>query len=401
MCSAIAGLSLANTEAGPGLAALRNLLVGIPGIGLELGLGDWVTEGLLAVFFFIVAAELRAEFTVGTLNHPKKAALPVVAALGGVATPAVLYLAFTHGTPLAEGWPVPTATDIAFAVGVLAIFGRALPPAVRVFLLTLAVLDDLIGIIFIAVLFTHTIDPVSLVLAVAVVVAFACVTRLGLPRPVALSCALVLSMAAWYFTHDSGIHATISAVALGLCCPAKSGDAAARLLQPISNGAVLPLFAFVAAGITLPDVSLAGLSPAFWGILVGLPVGKLVGITAAGYLGSVVAKRHGLPVLRFGDLLVVGFLGGIGFTVSLLMNSLAFAPGSTIGDEGTLAVLLASAVAVVASAVVVSARSRHYDRADALGVPPLSGPAPARGRDIGRQSPPPTTVPAGPSGSSG
>lgn len=359
--SAIAGLVLANSAAGPGIATFRDLLAGIPLIGLELSLGDWVTEGLLAVFFFIVAVELRTEFTVGTLNHPKKAALPAIAALGGVATPALLYLAFTHGTPLAQGWPVPTATDIAFAVGVLAIFGAGLPPAVRIFLLTLAVLDDLVGIVFIAVLFTDAIDLLALLLAAAAVVVFALVTRLGLSRRVLVPCAVMLAMVAWYFTHDSGIHATISAVALGLCCPARPGAVAVRLLQPVSNGAVLPLFAFVSAGIVIPAVSAGELSPAFWGIMFGLPVGKLVGITVAGYLGSIVARRNGLAILPLGDLLVVGFLGGIGFTVSLLMNSLAFERDSTVVDEGTLAVLLGSALAMVASAVAVGARARHHD----------------------------------------
>ena len=173
---------------------------------------------------------------------------------------------------------------------------------------------------------------------------------------------MVLAVLAWYFVYLSGVHATIAGVALGLVMARRPGGRAAHALEPWSNGIILPLFAFTAAMVPVPQVSPNELDPAFWGILVGLPVGKVVGITLAGLLGGLIARpRTGTP-LTFGDLIVVGALGGIGFTVSLLMNELAFARLPDVADEGTLAVLLGSGVAIVLSAVAVTVRSRRYRR---------------------------------------
>jgi Na+:H+ antiporter, NhaA family len=173
---------------------------------------------------------------------------------------------------------------------------------------------------------------------------------------------VVLAVLAWYFVYLSGVHATIAGVALGLVMARRPGGRAAHALEPWSNGIILPLFAFTAAMVPVPQVSPSQLDPAFWGILVGLPVGKVVGITLAGLLGGLVARpKTGTP-LTFGDLVVVGALGGIGFTVSLLMNELAFATLPAAADEGTLAVLLGSGVAIVVSAVAVTVRSRAYRR---------------------------------------
>ena len=173
---------------------------------------------------------------------------------------------------------------------------------------------------------------------------------------------VLLAVLAWYFTYRSGVHATIAGVALGLVMSRRPGGRAVHALEPWSNGVILPLFAFSAAMVVVPQVSPTQLDPAFWGILVGLPVGKLVGILAAGLLGALVARRRSGTPLTFGDLAVVGALGGVGFTVSLLMNELAFAGMEGVADEGTLAVLLGSGIAIVLSGVVVTARSRYYRR---------------------------------------
>ncbi|WP_210506932.1 Na+/H+ antiporter NhaA [Naasia sp. SYSU D00057] len=373
--AAALALLLANLPFGGALLGARDAHLPIPALGLDLSIGHWISDGLLAVFFFLVAIELRHEVTKGELASPAKALVPAIAALGGVLVPAALYLAFAGRSGYAEGWPIPTATDIAFALGVLAIFGPRLPSRVRAFLLALAILDDLIAILIIAVFFAHEPDFVLLIGAVIAVAAFGLLSRLA-SRPVRVPVAIamvVVALITWYFVYESGIHATIAGVALGLVMSPKPAHRAHHAIEPWSNGVILPLFAFSAALVAIPQVSLAELSPPFWGILVGLPVGKLLGITLAGAIAVVIARRRGSRVLERGEILIVATLGGIGFTVSLLMNELAFARSEEVSDEGTLAVLLGSAVAIVVSALVVSAASRRAParRERSEGPPPI------------------------------
>ncbi|MGY4857528.1 Na+/H+ antiporter NhaA [Cryobacterium sp. AP23] len=375
LIAGVLGLVAANLAFGPALimAANEHLPTGI--FGLDLSAKHWISDGLLAVFFFLIAIELKRELVIGDLNSLGKAALPALAALGGVVVPAGIYLLLTRGSGLAAGWPVPTATDIAFALGVLAVFGRGIPTRVRVFLLALAVLDDLVAILIIAFFFTQ--DPQLQFIGVAAITAtlFGVTSRLLKPRspwvlgrkpvwPVVLVLG-VLGVATWYFTYLSGVHATIAGVILGLVMARVPGGRAHHVLEPYSNAVILPLFAFSAALVAIPRVSPADLSPAFWGILVALPVGKLIGITLAGALGSLISRRpSGSGAgLKLADIVMVACLGGIGFTVSLLMGALAFAGNTEVVDEATLAVLLGSGVAILVSAVVVSVRARQYRRA--------------------------------------
>ncbi|PWC02924.1 Na+/H+ antiporter NhaA [Agromyces badenianii] len=372
LIAAMLGLVIANLSFGPALIELTNEHIELPWLGLDLSAGHWISDGLLAVFFFIVAVELKRELVIGELNSLSKALLPAIAAVGGVVAPALIFLAFTGGTETANGWPIPTATDIAFALGVLAMFGTWIPTRVRVFLLALAVLDDLIAILIIAFFFTSDADLASLGFAGIAIALFGAVSRMLKPRsawilarrpqwPIAVVLT-VLAVLAWYFVYRSGVHATIAGVALGLVMARRPGGRAVHALEPWSNGIILPLFAFSAAMVAIPQVRPSELDPAFWGILIGLPVGKIIGIMVAGGLGVLVARRRsGIP-LTFGDLFVVGTLGGIGFTVSLLMNELAFAGLPEVADEGTLAVLLGSGIAIVASGIVVSVRSAQYRR---------------------------------------
>ena len=375
LIAGVLGLITANLPIGPALidAANTHLATGIP--GLDLSAKHWISDGLLAVFFFLIAIELKRELVIGDLNSFGKAALPALAALGGVVVPAGVYLLITRGSGLAAGWPVPTATDIAFALGVLAVFGRGIPTRVRVFLLALAVLDDLVAILIIAFFFTS--DPELQFIGFAAISAtlFGLTSRLLKPRspwvlgrkpawPLVIVLTL-LGVATWYFTFLSGVHATIAGVLLGLVMARVPGGRTHHVLEPYSNAVILPLFAFSAALVVIPQVSPVDLSPAFWGILVALPVGKLLGITLAGALGSLISRRPAgsRSGLSLPDIVMVACLGGIGFTVSLLMGALAFAGNAEVVDEATLAVLLGSGVAILVSAVVVSARARHYRRA--------------------------------------
>lgn len=371
VAAAVLGLLLANSPAAPALFAAREAELSLP--GAHLSLAHLISDGLLAVFFFLVAIELKRELSVGLLNSVGKALLPAIAALGGVLVPAGVYLLLVSGSPqLAGGWPIPTATDIAFALGVLALFGPAIPSRVRVFLLALAVLDDLVAIVIIALFFTGDASPPFLIAAAGAVAAFGALSRTLRPRsrwvlarrpvwPIAAALVL-LGLLAWYLTYRSGVHATIAGVGLGLVFTRRPAGRVHHLVEPFSNGVVLPLFAFSAAMVAIPALRPDELSPAFWGIALALPVGKLIGIALAGGLGAWWAKRSGREALAFADIVMIAALGGIGFTVSLLMNELAFAGAEAVADEGTLAVLLGSGISVIVAAGLVRRRSHHYAR---------------------------------------
>lgn len=366
LIAAALGLALANSPVAAGIDAAVSTHLGPA--WLDLSVRHWIGDGLLAIFFFIVAVELKRELAVGELSRPAAALAPAVAAIGGVLVPIGVFLAFTAGSPSAIGWPVPTATDIAFALGVLAMFGRHLPTRVRVFLLALAVLDDLIAIVLIAMVFTESVNLAALAAAVLAVVLFGALSRALRPGasvgPIAegsiVALLIALGIAAWICMVWSGVHPTLAGVGLGLVMSRHPAGRAAHALEPWSNAVVLPLFAFTAALVMIPQVSPGNLDPAFWGIVLALPIGKLVGIVAAGALVRRYTAHGGRPAITLRDLAVVGVLGGIGFTVSLLMNTLAFERTPELVAQGTLAVLAASGIAIVASAVVVSAHSRHY-----------------------------------------
>jgi Na+:H+ antiporter, NhaA family len=364
LAAAAVGLIVANSPAGDAVIAFSHLHVGVPPV--DLSLAHWVSDGLLAIFFFGVSVELQFELTRGELRSARKAVQPAIAAAGGVVVPIAIYLVVTAGSGTVRGWPVPTATDVAFALGVLAVFGRGLPSSVRVFLLALAILDDIVGIVLIAVLFASGFDLGMLLLAVVCAAVFAVLSRLvdGRGRiPISIAMA-ILAIGTWVFMLLSGVHPTIAGVLLGLVMRQGPALRTRHALEPWVNGLVLPVFAFTAALVQIPVVGSGGLSPAFWGILLALPVGKLLGIAGAGWLAQRVLGRSA-PVgerLPLGDLLAAGALGGIGFTVSLLLANLAFGSDPAVRDEAILGVLAGSAVALVVSAAVVSWRARTYRR---------------------------------------
>lgn len=362
LAAAVLGIILANSVAGPGLIALSHQHITIPGTAFDLSVEHWITDGLLALFFFIVAVELRHELTRGELNSFSRALAPTIAAVAGVAVPAAVYLAIA-GPEFARGWPIPVATDIAFALGLIALVGRGLPPNIRVFLLALAVIDDLIAIVLIAVLFAHGFDWVALVAAIGSVALFMGVGCIRATRPstralraLALG---VLALSAWSATVSSGIHATIAGVALGLVLRPKLAEKAAHAIQPAVNAAVLPLFAFVSSLVILPSGGYEALGPVFFAIAIALPLGKIIGITAGGWVVGRVARRLGASAGVHGaNLVTVSAVAGIGFTVSLLMNQLAFANDPALQDQGVLGVLAGSAVSIAIGGVLVAWRAR-------------------------------------------
>ncbi len=363
LAAAAAALLVANSPLGPAAEAVKETYLGIPGV-FEMSVGHWVQDGLLAIFFFVVAIELQYELTNGELNSARKALQPAIAAAGGVIVPIAVFLLIAGRSDAAEGWPIPTATDIAFALGVLAVFGKGLPSGIRIFLLALAILDDIVGIIFIAVLFTSDVNVGLLAMAALAVVVFAFLSRQldSRARIPILVILVVLALTTWVLVYLSGVHATIAGVALGIAMAQQPALRTRHALEPWVNGVVLPLFAFSAALVVIPAVSPTQLSPAFWGILVALPLGKIIGISVFSWISLRIASRGATPPLSFPDLLAAGALGGIGFTVSLLLSELAFAENALVRDEATLGVLAGSLISIILAAVLVSQRARHFRR---------------------------------------
>jgi NhaA family Na+:H+ antiporter len=355
-------------------------LVPLPAGGaahLDLTLTEWAADGLLAVFFFVVGLELKREFVTGDLRRPRQAVLPVVAALGGMVLPAVVYTAVNVAAPegVPRGWAIPIATDIAFALAVLAVVGSRLPQGLRAFLLTLAVVDDLVAITVIAVFYTDHLAPVPLLAAAAPVALFALLLRRGWARWYVLA---PLALAAWVLVHASGVHATVAGVLLGLTVPARpspgGGPSPAERLehrwQPVSAGFAVPVFAFFAAGVPLPAVGLGRLltDPLVVGVVAGLVVGKSVGVLGATWLVSRFTHAELDADLGWADLLGVALLSGVGFTVALLIGELAVGVGTGQDAKVKVAVLAGSLTSAVLASVVLRRREvAHRRRARAAG----------------------------------
>lgn len=361
-------------------AELRHIHVGttILGINLDLSLAHWAADGLLAIFFFMVGLELKREFVAGDLRSPKTALVPVAAAIGGVALPAAIYTAFTFGDPVAvQGWAIPAATDIAFALAVLAVISSHLPTALRTFLLTLAVADDLIAILIIAFFYSSGLVPSFLAWNILPVVAFWIIAHKAqhfLSHHWWAPWVTLFPLAAisWALVYNSGVHATIAGVILAFCVPVRpaSGDdedhGLAEIfehrIRPFSAGVAVPIFAFFSAGVALggwDGFTAAVTSPIGLGVIVGLVVGKAVGITGATWL--VTRLRHASldPTLAWIDVFGLAVLGGIGFTVSLLVSELSF-PQELLQDHAKVAVLTASVLAALLASVILGLRNRHY-----------------------------------------
>lgn len=366
--------------------AIRDFEIGYEPWHLKLSLGAWAADGLLAIFFFLVGLELKREFVAGDLRKPSTAIVPIVAAVGGVVVPALLYVAVVGtSTTEARGWAIPTATDIAFAVAVLAIIGSHLPSALRIFLLTLAVVDDLIAIGIIAIFYTASIELVPLLLALVAIAVYGAIAQrfrqLFDVRPGAAWLILLpIGFAAWALMHASGIHATIAGVLLGFTIPVlhkkadrsdDSGPGLAELFEhrfrPLSAGFAVPVFAFFSAGVAIggADGFVSALTdPVLIGIVLGLVIGKPLGITAATWLITRIRRINLDPSLRWIDIAGVGILAGIGFTVSLLVAELSFAAGSPHYDHSKVAILTASVVAALLAAVLLGFRNRRYRKAE-------------------------------------
>jgi NhaA family Na+:H+ antiporter len=367
-------------------AAMSDFAIGPESLHLHLPVSAWAADGLLAIFFFVVGLELKREFVAGDLRDPRRAALPILAAVGGMLIPASIFIAINlaggHRQNLV-GWAVPTATDIAFALAVLAVLSTHLPTALRTFLLTLAVVDDLLAIIVIAVFYTERLSPVPLALALIPAGLFALAVQRGYGRWWLL---VPLAVATWALVHASGVHATVAGVLLGFTVPVLGRHASAELfehkLRPVSAGLAVPVFAFFAAGVTVGGWSGLGdslLHPVTDGVIAGLVIGKPLGVFITAFLLAKFTDAALDDDLAWRDVLGVSLLAGIGFTVSLLIGELAFGSGTPMGDDVKIGVLVGSVIAGVLASAVLMSRNAAYRRihefetadADHNGVPDI------------------------------
>ncbi|MET7679068.1 Na+/H+ antiporter NhaA [Streptomyces sp. NPDC005423] len=373
LCAAVAALIWANVPALQGsYQSVSHHRLGPAALGLDLSVAHWAADGLLAVFFFVAGIELKRELVAGDLRDPRAAALPVVAALCGMAAPALVYtLTNLVGGGALSGWAVPTATDIAFALAVLAVIGTSLPSALRAFLLTLAVVDDLFAILIIAVFFTARIDFAALGGAAVGLAVFWLLLRRGVRGwYVYVPLALVI----WALMYKSGVHATVAGVAMGLMlrCTTRDdetrspGEHVEHLLRPLSAGLAVPLFALFSAGVVVSGQALGEVftKPETLGVVLGLVVGKTVGVFGGTWLTARFTRASLSDDLAWPDVFAVAALAGVGFTVSLLIGELAFDGDPVLTDEVKAAVLTGSLVAVVCATVLLKARNARYRKMD-------------------------------------
>ena len=361
--AAVLALAWANSPWSGGYRDLAGLHVG------PLTLAAWAADGLLAIFFFVAGLELKREFVAGDLRDPRRAAMPVAAAVGGMIVPAVLFTVLNLGGAdgALRGWAIPTATDIAFALAVLGVISTHLPGAMRTFLLTLAVVDDLLAITVIAIFYTSGLHPLPLLLALLPLALFGFLVQ---RRVRSWWLLLPLALLTWWLVHESGVHATVAGVLLAFAVPvdrraAGPGPGLAehfeRRWRPLSAGVAVPVFAFFAAGVSVAGAG--GLADTvFVGIVLGLVVGKAIGITGATYLVQRFTRARLADGLSWWDVLGLAMLGGVGFTVSLLIGELAYGAGTARDEKAKLGILLGSLIAALLSAVVLRLRNRHYRR---------------------------------------
>ncbi|HEX5587735.1 MAG TPA: Na+/H+ antiporter NhaA [Acidimicrobiia bacterium] len=357
----------------------------------SLTLREWVNDALMAIFFFVVGLEIKRELAEGELHDPRKAALPAIAAFGGMVVPALVYLAFNAGGAGADGWGIPMATDIAMAIGVLSLLGSRVPSPLKLFLLALAIVDDIGAILVIAVFYSHGFDGMAAVAAVGFLLAMIGLRLVGVRS---LLPYVVLGAGVWIAVQDSGVHATIAGVVLGLLAPTrpfrqpdmvdadKLADVSTvetahetvvlaresvsvvewleHLLHPWTSYVIVPVFALANAGVVLSSDSIdaAVSSPITHGIVVGLVVGKLVGISAFAWLATRLRVASLPSGTTFAQIVGIAALGGIGFTVSLFVSELAFGAAGAFTDDAKIGILAASLAAAALGAIVVTATTR-------------------------------------------
>ena len=363
IAAALVAILIDNSPLAPIYGALleTKAAITIGDFGLSKPLLLWVNEGFMAIFFLLVGLEIKREVTSGELSDMKSLALPGLAAVGGMVVPALAFWLLNSGNSEAmAGWAIPTATDIAFAVGILALMGSRVPPELKMFLLTLAILDDLGAVMIIAAFYTADLSTVSLAFALAGCAGLFVLNRFGVRNT---SAYLFLGAFIWFFVLKSGVHATLAGVAVGLAIPATRDleghspleDLEHNLHGPV-NLMILPIFAFANAGISLSGLTLSSLlEPVSLGVLAGLALGKPIGVLL-GVIAAMLLFRAKLPgTLTLGHVWGAGHLAGIGFTMSLFIGGLAYT-SIELNADVRLGVLAASLLSALLGWLVLSRR---------------------------------------------
>lgn len=361
--AAILAIGFANSMMGEWYDSFINTKVGPESIGLRMSVSHWAADGLLAIFFLVAGLELKHELVHGSLSKPRQALVPITAAIAGVIVPAAIFVVLLRDNPeYLIGWAIPIATDIAFALAVLAVAGKHLPASLRAFLLTLAVVDDLVAITVIAVFYTSDLNQGLLLLTVGLLALYAVLQKLNFTRWYYL---VPLGLMIWWATYQSGIHATVAGVAIALLTRNQTfknekkapADIAEHLFRPISVAIAIPFFAFTAAGVDVRGLGIAeagsGISLA---VVLALFIGKPIGILLSTYLITKFTRAHLSENLTWSDVAAAGFLAGIGFTVSLLIGELSFAPGSDENAAAKIGILLASILSGVVAVALMQGR---------------------------------------------
>jgi len=366
LAAAILAIFVANSQLSDSYSDFLNTKLAIPALDLNLSVMHWISDGLLAIFFLVAGLELKHELVHGSLATPSRALVPVTAAIAGMILPIALYVLLLRGDSAAlEGWAIPMATDIAFALAILAIAGRSLPNELRAFLLTVAVVDDLGAISVIAIFYSNKTDLAMLALTAALLACYWFAHKLNIAR---WYVAIPLGLAIWWATYQSGVHATVAGVAIALLTPnrAKSedeitpADKTENFFRPLSIAIVIPLFAFASAGVDIRDFGFTQtlFSSISVGIIIALVFGKVLGIFGATFLVTRLTKATLSPALRWGDVLAIGLLAGIGFTVSLLIVELSYGEEPVLMADAKMGVLAASLVASILA--IAALRYRAY-----------------------------------------
>ena len=355
LIAAVIALILSNTHFSTLYFDVLNthILIGVKNFGLNLSILHWINDVLMAVFFFIVTLEIKREFIHGELSRPKQALLPIIGAVGGMAVPALIYVIINFETGYTlRGWAIPSATDIAFSIGVLSLLGTRIPISLKVFLTALAIIDDLGAIIIIAFFYSSEVQYTYLLLMLASFILLLFLNKIGVKK---FAPYFFIGIFLWYFTHGSGIHSTISGVLLATTIPHRNSEKdyslllkLEHLLSPYVAFGIMPLFALANAGVVLDNISLnTMLSPVPLGILCGLFFGKQIGVFLFSFL-SVKLKLAEMPSnsnwIKFYG---VGILTGIGFTMSLFVGNLAFVEYSNHLDGMKIGVLTGSTFSAV------------------------------------------------------
>ncbi|MGZ0785777.1 Na+/H+ antiporter NhaA [Pseudomonas saponiphila] len=325
----------------------------------------WINDGLMALFFLLIGLEVKREVLEGQLSKPSQIVLPGMAAIGGMLVPALIYWFLNRDNPAAlNGWAIPTATDIAFALGVLALLGKRVPTSLKLFLMTLAIIDDLGAIVIIAIFYSGALSTLSLMLAAACIAALVAMNRMGVVK---LGPYMIIGLILWVCVLKSGVHATLAGVTLAFCIPLRTRNAEPSPSQALEHAlhpwvafGILPLFAFANAGLSLSGVTLESFTHHVpMGIAIGLLLGKTIGVFGLSWL----AVKTGLTALpagaNWGQILGVAILCGIGFTMSLFVGSLAFEPGSSdYAGMDRMGILTGSLLAALIGYTVTAAASR-------------------------------------------